>query len=211
MAGEQRALARGSRHRVGPLVMAGVVVALGFLVLGGCVSSGSSSGARPTTGVTGVTGAPSAPAATPAATPVASTAPGAPSAPVATPVAPRPPAATPAATPVAPTAPTPTPSPGALTASPIVVTAANNGTVLHLAVGQQFLLDLGSSVDWAVTVADQHVVGRVPGVLVILGAQGIYVARATGTTLLSAVGSPHCTSGVCPLFRLGFRLTITVS
>jgi hypothetical protein len=91
------------------------------------------------------------------------------------------------------------------------VTSADNGTILHLAVGQQFLLDLGASVDWAVTVADQNVVGRVPGVLVIRGAQGIYVARTTGTTLLSAVGSPHCTSGACPLFRIGFRLTITVS
>ena len=90
------------------------------------------------------------------------------------------------------------------------MTLADDGTTLNLVVGQQFLLDLGSSMDWAVTVADQNVVGRVPGVLVIRGAQGIYVARTTGTTLLSAVGSPHCTSGVCPLFRLGFRLTITV-
>jgi hypothetical protein len=90
------------------------------------------------------------------------------------------------------------------------VTQADNGTTLHLAVGQQFLLDLGSSMDWAVTVADQEIVGRVPGVLVIQGAQGIYEARKTGTTVLSAVGSPHCTSGVCPLYRIAFQLTITV-
>jgi len=176
MAGQRRTLAPRNRHRVDPLVTAGVVVALGFLVLGGCVSTGSSSTPRPTTGVTGVSAAPSAPVATP----------------------------------VAPTTPTPAPWPGTPAAAPIVVTAADNGTILQLAVGQQFLLDLGSSMNWAVTVADQNVVGRVPGVLVVRGAQGIYVARATGTTLLSAVGSPQCTSGACPLFRIGFRLTITV-
>jgi hypothetical protein len=118
----------------------------------------------------------------------------------------------PTATPVAATTASvaPRPSPGLPTASPLVVTVADNGTTLHLAIGQHFLLDLGSSVDWTVTVADQRVVARVIGVLVIQGAQGIYVAEAPGTTLLSAVGSPPCPSGACPLFRLGFRLTITV-
>lgn len=45
----------------------------------------------------------------------------------------------------------------------------------------------------------------------IVGAQGIYAAQATGTTILSAVGSPHCTSGVCPQYRIAFHLTITVN
>lgn len=106
--------------------------------------------------------------------------------------------------------PTPTPSRGEAAASPLVVTQADNGTTLHLAVGQQFLLDLGSSVDWAVTVADEHIVGRVPGVLVIEGAQGIYQGLLCGTTLLNVVGSPHCTSGICPLYRIAFHLTVTV-
>jgi hypothetical protein len=94
--------------------------------------------------------------------------------------------------------------------SSLIVTQADNGTTLHLAVGQQFLLDLGSSEDWTVTVANQDVVSRVLGVLVVKGAQGLYVARAGGTTVLSAIGSPHCTSGVCPLFRIAFKVTITV-
>jgi hypothetical protein len=121
------------------------------------------------------------------------------------------PAATPAATHTAtPTpAPTATPTPGTA-ASSVSVTQADNGTTLHLAVGQQFLLDLGSSEDWAVTVANQDVVSRVIGVLVVKGAQGIYAARASGTTVLSAIGSPHCTSGVCPLFRIAFTVTISV-
>ena len=131
--------------------------------------------------------------------------------PASTPAATRVPAPSPAGTPVARTAPAPTPTPANVAASPVTVTQADDGTVLHLVVGQQLLLDLGASMSWAVTVADQDVVGRVPGILVIQGAQGVYVARTAGTTLLNAVGSPHCTSGACPLFRIAFSITITVS
>jgi hypothetical protein len=102
------------------------------------------------------------------------------------------------------------PSPGQPTASPLVVTAADNGTSLHLAIGQEFLLNLGSAADWVVTVADQRIVQRIGGVLVVRGAQGMYEARTAGTTSLSAVGSPPCPTDVCPLYRLGFRITITV-
>ena len=87
---------------------------------------------------------------------------------------------------------------------------ADNGTTLHLAVGQQFLVDLGSTVDWSVTIADQGIVRRVPGVLVIRGAQGIYAALAPGTTTLSAIGSPICSSGACPQFRIAFRIALVV-
>jgi hypothetical protein len=90
------------------------------------------------------------------------------------------------------------------------VTQADNGATLRLVVGQEFLLDLGSSLDWAATVADQDVVSRVIDVLVVQGAQGVYEARAPGTTVLSAIGSPHCSSGICPLFRVAFKVTITV-
>ncbi len=92
----------------------------------------------------------------------------------------------------------------------LVVTLADNGTTLHLAVGQHFLVDLGSTVDWSVTIADQGIVRRVPGVLVIRGAQGIYAALAPGTTTLSAIGSPVCGSGACPQFRIAFRIALVV-
>ncbi len=176
------------RHEVGRLGAAGVTVTLLFLFLGGCVGAGS-------------TGAGGGPVASPP--PGAATLPAPPSA-----------VTTPVATPVVPTVPTGTPvsSPGQPDAASLVVTAADNGATVHLAIGQQFLLDLGSAVDWAVTVTDQRVVGRVIGVFVIRGAQGIYVARTAGTTLLSAIGSPPCPSGgACPLYRIEFRLTIVVS
>jgi hypothetical protein len=101
---------------------------------------------------------------------------------------------------------------GSLPSAPaIVVTIANDGTTLHLAVGQQFTLSLGNGEDWMVKVADEQVVQHVAGVALPAGAQGIYEARKPGATVLSAVGSPHCTSGVCPLFRLVFSVAITVS
>ncbi|MGO9178968.1 MAG: hypothetical protein ACLQHS_06815 [Candidatus Limnocylindrales bacterium] len=91
------------------------------------------------------------------------------------------------------------------------MTLTDNGTTLHLAVGQQFLLDLGSSLEWAVKVADPGIVARVSGALLTKGAQGLYVARKAGTIVVNAIGSPHCASGsVCPMFRLGFSLTIVV-
>jgi hypothetical protein len=107
--------------------------------------------------------------------------------------------------------PTPTAVLLASDAAPIVVTIANDGTTLHLAVGQQFTLNLGNGEDWMVKVADEQVVQHVTGVPLPAGAQGIYEARKPGATVLSAVGSPHCTSGVCPLFRLAFSVAITVS
>ena len=114
-----------------------------------------------------------------------------------------------------PSAPAALPTPTAVLlapgAAPIVVTIADNGTTMHLAVGQQFTLSLGDGEDWMVKVADEQVVQHVTGVALPAGAQGVYEARTPGATVLSAVGSPHCTSGVCPLFRLAFSVTITVS
>ena len=214
------------RRAAGPSRAAGLAVIMA-LILGGCVSAGSSAGA-PTPAVTpappvAVTSEPPSPSATTAPAPTPSAPSGGPAATAAcaspgdsvqacrrASAAPAP-AATPAATHAATRtpAPTATPTPGTATSS-VSVTQADNGTTLHLAVGQQFLLDLGSSEDWAVTVANQDVVSRVIGVLVVKGAQGIYAARASGTTVLSAIGSPHCSSGVCPLFRIAFTVTITV-
>ncbi len=204
-------------------------IATCLALLGGCVGAESpdvtnpgGSAAFPTTAVSGPTTAPSAASSggllsssgsclAPAqptgecAVPSGLASPGPsqrPSSPPATPrptatSLPRPTATVPQATPATP--------PGA---AALVVTQADNGTTLHLAVGQQFLVDLGSTVDWSVTIADQGIVGRVPGILVIRGAQGIYAALVPGTTILTAIGSPVCSSGACPQFRIAFSITI---
>jgi hypothetical protein len=102
-------------------------------------------------------------------------------------------------------------SPGQPATLALVVTERDNGTTLHLVVGQRFILDLGHRVEWAVNATPPQVVQPVAGSPQIAGAQGLYVARTAGTAVLNAVGSPDCTSGVCPMFRLGFSLTIVVS
>jgi len=91
------------------------------------------------------------------------------------------------------------------------VTSTDNGRTIHLAVGERFLLELGSGLDWAVTGIDPTIVARVTGVTVIRGAQGLYEAQANGTATLTATGSPICpATGACPMYRLAFRLTIVV-
>ena len=254
MLDRQRMQGAREHRQVRRLVAAGALVAIGTLVLGGCVGAGSSSRAPLATGIPGsppaVAPGPESAVPAPGASgaalvglvPCPSSSPGpqcgdesaAPSSPtgvvpppasvppVFTVPASEPPASAapphlpppvPAGTPIASTSsPTPTPvaPPAAPAGSEVVVTMADDGTTLQLTVGQRFLLDLGSDLEWAVSVADEEVVQRVPGVLVIRGAQGIYEARATGTTVLTAVGSAACSSGACPLFRLGFHVTIVV-
>jgi hypothetical protein len=111
--------------------------------------------------------------------------------------------------PVASTA--PAPGKPATSSTSATVTAAENGTTLHLAVGERFTLELGAGVEWAVKVADPAIVAPVSGVTLAPGVQGVYEAIAPGTTVLNAVGSPSCTGGACPQFRIGFTLTIAVS
>ena len=196
------------RRRAGWLARFGVAIASGILVLGGCVGGTTPGG--PTSGA-GTPGA-ATPGATALAIPSGATPPGS-TAPSGAP----PDATAPRASQTAPgrggtgTA-TPAPLPASAEPAPasLVITQADSGRTLQLAVGQQLLVDLGSTLEWVVTVADQGVVGRVPGVLVIRGAQGIYVARAAGSTLLSAIGSPPCASGACPQFRVAFSVTLVV-
>ena len=212
---------RASRnHRLaGSLARLGAALASGILVLGGCVGGTTASGTTPGVAMPGA----SAPAIT-----SGTTAPGTIMAPSAAPPgASLPGAATPSAAPPDPSPPRPsqtapggggtgttTPSPLPASAEPtpvsLIVTQADNNRTLHLSVGQRLLIDLGATLDWVVTVEDEGVVGRVPGVLVIRGAQGTYVARAPGTTLLNAVGSPICASGACPQFRVAFSVTLVV-
>lgn len=209
----QRTRARSDRQAAGGFGALAAGVAL-ILVLGGCVGAAPSGPASVASG----TGAPPVavtPGSPSAAVPSAVETPATPQA-TATPPLSRTPKPAAAAAPTRATTPTPKPTPEpkptpATTAGSLVVTQVDNGATLRLVVGQEFLLDLGSSLDWAATVADLDVVSRVIGVLVVQGAQGIYEARAPGTTVLSAIGSPNCSSGICPLYRVAFKVTITVN
>lgn len=87
---------------------------------------------------------------------------------------------------------TPAPVPTVPSAGAHTITLADNGKTITLQTGDRFLLMLGNNLNWIVSVADPSIVSRVPNVLVIRGAQGIYTANKAGQTTLSATGDPPC-------------------
>ena len=117
---------------------------------------------------------------------------------------------------------TPTPSGAIQAATPtntpagtndsLTVTLDNNNTSLTLARGQRFLLQLGETYDWNLVIADQSVVSRVKGVLVVRGAQGLFEGLNPGQTEVSAQGDPVCRSQkpACAMPSILFRLTVLV-
>jgi hypothetical protein len=96
---------------------------------------------------------------------------------------------------------------------PRAVTLADDGRTVTLPVGASFLLDLGGPPPdaWQVRVDRAAVLGRVPNVTVIRGAQGIYRALAPGRTELTA--QPTCSRAgpSCPVAGRLFRVTVVVT
>ncbi len=93
------------------------------------------------------------------------------------------------------------------------VTLSDNGRTFVMHVGESFLLNLGmDSYDWTVETYDQNVLQLKMGVMVIRGAQGIYVAQNPGTATLSASGNPLClqSNPPCMMPSLLFRITVIV-
>jgi hypothetical protein len=111
---------------------------------------------------------------------------------------------------------TTTMTPPAATAAPtgqeLSLTLADEEKTVNLKVGQRFLLNLGADYDWTPLVADQNVVSRVVGILVIRGAQGVYEAHAPGTTILTASGSPTCLKSkpACAMPSRLYKVTLVV-
>jgi hypothetical protein len=105
-----------------------------------------------------------------------------------------------------------TATPSATPGSGRIVTIADDGQIIALRVGDSFLLQLGDAWNWNVTVADQSIVSRKIGVMVIRGAQGIYVAHKAGQTILTAVGDLPCRSAQPPCAAPSriFQVTIVV-
>jgi hypothetical protein len=116
--------------------------------------------------------------------------------------------------PVSTTIPTNLPTDIAPTSVPAApnVTLADNGKTVMLRSGQSFLLKLGENYDWTVTVADQNILKRMINVMVIRGAQGIYIAGKPGSTTLSALGDPMCLQSkpACAAPSIQFKITIIV-
>jgi hypothetical protein len=91
------------------------------------------------------------------------------------------------------------------------VTLDDDRKTITLRVGEHFLLKLGDTLSWKVTVSDESIVSRVPNVTVVKGAQGIYAAKKAGETNLDAAGSPICEpQAPCPAFVRAFRVRVEV-
>ena len=92
------------------------------------------------------------------------------------------------------------------------ITLDNNGQTVQLNVGDLFLLKLGEGYDWEVISSDTAVLSREPNVMVVRGAQGIYIANQAGTADLTATGTPQCQPDTaCPSLAIGFSLHVVVN
>ncbi len=94
----------------------------------------------------------------------------------------------------------------------VSITLAIDNQTLTLRVGETFILNLGEGYEWTVNIDDPTVVSRIPNILVIRGAQGIYQAHSTGQANLTASGEPSCrkTQPPCQAPSRLFRLTVVV-
>lgn len=93
------------------------------------------------------------------------------------------------------------------------VTLSENGMTFVMHPGESFLLNLGMDVyDWAVEVDNQDVLHREMNMMVVRGAQGIYIAQNPGTVTLTASGNPLCLQSTppCMMPSLLFRITVIV-
>ena len=104
-------------------------------------------------------------------------------------------------------------SPSAMALPADGVAFSENGKTFTMRVGESFLLNLGTDVyDWTVEVDRQDVLQRDMGVTVIQGAQGIYVAQAPGTAILTANGDPLCLQSKppCKMPSISFSIILIV-
>lgn len=92
------------------------------------------------------------------------------------------------------------------------MTLADNGRAITLRVNETFLLKLGEGYDWNITIDDRTIFSRAVNVLVVRGAQGLYVAHRPGNATLTAVGSPECLKSQPPCARpsILFKLSVVV-
>lgn len=97
-------------------------------------------------------------------------------------------------------------------ASSQIVTLSYNGKTIQVNKGDRFLLKLGNNYMWHINIDNQTILSRVPNIMVIKGAQGLYEAHNQGQAILTATGDPECLSSVpaCGQPSIFFKLTIAV-
>ncbi|HUD04103.1 MAG TPA: hypothetical protein VMR73_01260 [Candidatus Paceibacterota bacterium] len=94
-------------------------------------------------------------------------------------------------------------------ASLMVVTQSDNNTTVHLAQGEQFVINLGA-LHWTLVFSPENIIGRVLNTPDNTG-QGIYEGLHAGTTTLHGTGAPICNPGqACPDFMEAMTITFVV-
>ena len=83
-------------------------------------------------------------------------------------------------------------APFALVENERVVSLAEDGQDIHLGLGDNLVLALGTDYTWTVLTRDSQVLEYVPSALTVSGCQGQYQARHAGLTQLVAFGAPTC-------------------
>lgn len=94
-----------------------------------------------------------------------------------------------------------------------IITLADDGQTITLQVNETFLLQLGEGYDWNITIDDQTIIRSVVNVLVVKGAQGIYMAHKEGRSSLTAFGEPVCrrVQPACGAPSREFRIHVAVT
>jgi len=94
----------------------------------------------------------------------------------------------------------------------LTITLADSGKTIEMNVGDTALLDLGNIYEWNISIADETIISRVKNIMVINGAQGVYQALKTGTTVMSITGDPACRASTppCMMPSMMFQVTFVV-
>jgi hypothetical protein len=92
----------------------------------------------------------------------------------------------------------------------ITIGRQNAGTTVAVPTGANVLVKLGTDLMWTVSVGDPAILARVPGVTLVRGAQGLYLAGQAGRTTITAVGDPACRSNQPPCMAPSLEWSATV-
>ncbi len=92
------------------------------------------------------------------------------------------------------------------------ITLADNGRSISLAVGDRFVLALGTDFDWTLGPVEASVLLPLPDGAPGAGVQGTYQAVAPDTVTLSATGDPPCrkVTPPCAAPSILFQVTLVV-
>jgi hypothetical protein len=92
----------------------------------------------------------------------------------------------------------------------ITIGRQDEGTAIVVPRDAHVLVKLGTDLMWTVSVRDPAILVPVPGVMLVQGAQALYLASQTGRTTIVGVGDPACRSSQPPCMAPSLEWSVTV-